>query len=100
MFVLFCTYFFTKLEQSKNLMKDILHCDRSTIIQYSINEDIQSAEILISSIEGKVLQQYKIEGSGKGQISIPANSLASGIYFYQLVVDGKKADVKQMELIK
>ena len=45
---------------------------------------------------------YKIMFSTKGeeQTTVSANTLFSGSYFYSVIIDGKKIDTKQMELLK
>jgi hypothetical protein len=74
--------------------------NESTIIKYSIGKNANSAFIIISSIDGREIQRHTINITNNGQIVIPANVLATGNYFYKLIVDGKQMDVKRMEIIK
>lgn len=72
----------------------------STTINYTINEDAKKAIIIVSAQNGVEINRYEVAPKGSGQLIIPANTLAAGIYFYQLVVDGKNVDVKSMEIIR
>ncbi len=73
--------------------------NQSTTIRYNLNGDIQNAAIIVTSLTGTEVGRYYISTTGS-QITIPAYTLAAGTYFYQLITDGKQADVKKMEIIK
>ncbi len=74
--------------------------NENTTIKYIINNDAKNALIVITSLEGREISRYAISSKGNGLITIPANSLSAGTYFYQLEIDGKQVDVKQMEIVK
>jgi hypothetical protein len=74
--------------------------NQSTTIKYNINGKAEDAIIVISSLQGIEINRYSISTYGTGEITIPANTLAAGTYFYQLIIDSEQIDIKQMELIK
>ncbi len=73
--------------------------NQTTSIKYFLNENVKNASIIITTLEGIEVNRYAISTSSN-QIIIPANSLSSGTYFYQLIVDSKLMDTKKMEIIK
>ncbi len=74
--------------------------DETTTIKYNINEEAKNAFIVLSSLEGAVINKYEIDRIGSGELIIPVNTLAAGTYSYQLIIDNKQVDVKRMEIIK
>ena len=70
----------------------------TTIIRYYLPESSGSAKITITNIKGQLLKSIALNGKGRGQINLSANTLAAGSYTYSLWVDGKQADSKQMLL--
>ncbi|MEO1654675.1 MAG: hypothetical protein AAFU64_14105, partial [Bacteroidota bacterium] len=73
--------------------------DQSTRIPYRLAEEVQEALILITDWQGKEVKRYILEASGEGEIHLQTERLASGLYLYSLVIDGKLSDTKRM-LIK
>ncbi|MCK5052217.1 MAG: T9SS type A sorting domain-containing protein [Candidatus Cloacimonetes bacterium] len=77
----------------------------STTISFELNfEEIDNIELLIYNLKGQKIQQYSILN---GQSSITWNGtdsndqlVSSGIYFYQLKVDGKPIAKKRCLLLK
>ncbi len=74
-----------------------------TTIQFTA-EDVESAEVIIYNIKGQKIRQYSIFNN---QSSIIWNGtdnnkqpVSSGIYFYELRVDGKNVAIKKMILLK
>ncbi len=74
--------------------------NKSTVIEYFIPENYTNATLKIYSSQGVEIKQYSIKQSGKGEITVEANTLAAGIYSYTLIVDNEAADVKQMIVTK
>lgn len=73
---------------------------RNTVIHYYIPSSAMAAQIVITSTTGQVLKQFNVSGKGAGQTVINGGELASGNYFYTLLVDGKKVATKQMSLLQ
>lgn len=69
-----------------------------TTVTYVVPDKAVNAAINIYDTNGKFIKEVKIGQKGKGQINIHANNLPSGVYSYQLVVDGKVLDGKKMVL--
>ena len=69
-----------------------------TIINYFIPNGIQKAYLQLTSLDGKILENIKINKPGEGQITFKAKGIAKGIYFFSLVLDGEVMITKQMVL--
>lgn len=74
--------------------------NQSTQIRYSVPANYSTAQIIITSVDGKSVRTYNVTGSGKGQITLNANELSAGTYNYSLNVDGKTVDTKSLVLTK
>ncbi len=74
--------------------------NNSTIIGYNVPPSSGHAQVVISDVSGQVLKAVSIENKGEGNISIPAGQLAAGSYFYTLIIDGARADTRQMIINK
>ncbi|MEI7675475.1 MAG: tail fiber domain-containing protein [Bacteroidales bacterium] len=72
----------------------------STIIKYSLSNEITAASILIFDMQGKLLKTEPLKGTGEGSITIHSSSLSPGMYIYALVANGKEIDTKRMILTK
>lgn len=71
-----------------------------TIISYYLPQDVKSAQLIITTINGVKLVAEQITNRGQGSIEIDAAKLASGNYLYTLNADDKKVDSKQFFLKK
>lgn len=67
-----------------------------TEITYFISDDVVNAQILFYNSAGKLIKSLAIDSRGEGSIVVSAQNLASGIYSYSIVADGKLIDTKQM----
>lgn len=70
--------------------------DKTSVIEYAIPRDIQSALILIHNLKGEEIKRYIIDRGGNGKIEISDGDLSSGFYLYTLVVDGIGISTKKM----
>jgi hypothetical protein len=70
--------------------------NQQTEIRFYIPALVKSAVIKITDTGNKELKSFSISERGASQISISAGTLAAGVYAYQLMVDGKVVDTKQM----
>ena len=68
----------------------------STLISYNIPDGFQKAQIIFSTVDGKVIKTHGITEKGKGVVNVFADDLTSGTYTYTLIVDGKNVDSKKM----
>jgi hypothetical protein len=72
----------------------------NTTITYSIPENTKSAMIIVYDLQGKELESYMLETTGRGAILIDGNTFKAGMYVYALIVDGVYIDSKKMVLTK
>ena len=73
----------------------------TTIINYNLPGNTVNAQLIITDGQGRVLKDVVLNNSkGPGQAIVNAGELASGIYFYSLVVNGRSVDTKKMILTK
>ncbi len=74
--------------------------NQSTQIRYTVPANYSSAQLIITSVDGKAVRTYTLSGSGKGQVTLNASELAVGSYTYTLNIDGKVVDSKNLVLTK
>lgn len=68
----------------------------NTVIKYYVPSRFAKAQIIFSTIDGKIIKTVDLLTHGSGSLNVFTNDLSSGIYSYSLVVDGKTIDAKQM----
>ncbi len=73
--------------------------NKLTSIEYEVVEDFTSCNIVITDLNGKSKFTKSITATGRGTLSLDVSSYATGIYYYSLIIDGKRIDSKKM-LIK
>jgi hypothetical protein len=67
-----------------------------TIINFSIPETVQKAQIHFYNSEGRIIQSVDINDRGLGSLTVFGSDLSSGIYTYTLVADGISVATKKM----
>ena len=67
-----------------------------TVINYFVPENTENASIVIFDITGKMIKEIDLETKGSAQIDLMMTNMPSGTYRYNLIVDGKMMDSKQM----
>jgi hypothetical protein len=68
-----------------------------TVINYTLNEGVQKAQILFYDNMGKLINSSELKTiAGNGLLTVFASDLSNGLYSYSLVVDGKVIDTKKM----
>ncbi len=67
-----------------------------TTITYNVPEKYGYAQIIFSTIDGRILKTVDLTKKGRGQLNVFANDLGNGLYTYSLIVDGKVIDTKKM----
>ena len=72
----------------------------NTVISYYLPASTGSASVIITDMNGKALQSFKLTQNGNGQILVGGNALASGTYNYTLIVNGTQVDTKRMIITK
>lgn len=72
----------------------------STVIRYRVPSSAGKAQIIVTNTAGNTVKAFTINTKGAGSVSINGGELSAGSYYYTLIIDGKKADSKQMILVK
>lgn len=72
----------------------------STVIRYRVPSSAGKAQIIVTNTTGTTVKAFTITTKGAGSVSINGGELSAGSYYYTLIIDGKKADSKQMILVK
>jgi len=70
-----------------------------TAIDYSVNPDANSAQVMVFDMTGKLLKTYEA-GKGANTLIISNTEFTPGMYHYSLVIDGKEFDTKRMIISK
>ena len=68
----------------------------STVITLNIPKDTKTATILIYDLSGKQVKSIPVNERGKTDITVYASDLTSGMYIYNLVVDGQVKVTRRM----
>jgi len=68
----------------------------STTIDYNIPNDFKKAQIIFSTMDGRIIKVVEVTVKGAGVLNVFGDDLSSGVYTYTLVVDGKTIDTKKM----
>jgi hypothetical protein len=74
--------------------------NENTFVKCYVPNSIKSAQLCVYNMQGAQLKCLEIAERGAIDIKIEAGALASGIYTYILIGDGKTSDAKQMILTK
>lgn len=72
----------------------------TTEIGLTIPDDAHDATLCIYDMTGKQLRQLPVSGRGKTSVVLTGEGLASGMYLYSLIIDGKLIDTKRMVFAK
>jgi len=71
---------------------------KETLIDYFIAERSASSSILVFDMNGKLLKTFKLEGNGKGTLTINGNDFQPGMYYYSLIINNKEIGTHKMIL--
>lgn len=71
----------------------------TTVIRYSLPENVNNALICIFNMQGSMLSQTPVSGS-TDRITINGSDYGPGMYIYSLIVNDKEMDSKRMILTK
>lgn len=64
-------------------------------IDYNIAQSYSNASLTVYNLIGNSLQTVRLDAP-KGSVNIPTSSMNAGVYFYSIVVDGKKILTKKL----
>ncbi len=68
----------------------------TTSIKYFVPLRYKNAAIVFSNTSGQIIDNVALKDLGDQELFFNSDSLASGMYYYTLYVDGRKADTKKM----
>ncbi len=71
----------------------------NTVIKYYLPATTKTAQLTITDCKGTTLKTIALSNKGNAQVTLSAGSLTAGNYFYSLIVDGKRTDTKQMQIM-
>lgn len=71
---------------------------QSTVIKYSLENDASDAKICVYGLNGNQLKCYLLEHGGYGSITIFADELTAGMYYYSLIADATLIGTERMVL--
>ena len=67
-----------------------------TSITYFLADGVTAGEMVFYDMYGKEIQRVKLENNGMAKLDLTTQDLASGIYSYTLIADGKVIDTMKM----
>ncbi len=70
----------------------------NTVIEYSLPETVQTANIYIYDMNGAQIMQIPVTERGLSSVTVNGGHLNAGMYLYSLIADGKVIDTKRMIL--
>lgn len=68
----------------------------TTSIKYFVPTNHKQAAIVFSNTSGQIIDNVPLEKLGDQEMFFNSDSLAAGMYYYTLFVDGRKIDTKKM----
>lgn len=67
-----------------------------TTINYYLPQIVNNAKMVFYNDMGKSIKEVVLENKGNASVVLKTSELATGVYSYSIVVDGKTADTKRM----
>jgi hypothetical protein len=67
-----------------------------TVIPYYLPRNAQNANMLITNTQGQMLKRIRLEGTGKGELTLQTADLNKGQYQYTLIIDGRQIQTRKM----
>lgn len=71
----------------------------STLIPYSLPQDVQNASLNITDVTGRLIATYDLQ-EGERSIEFDASDLKEGVYYYTMYVNKNMVSTKKMIIIK
>lgn len=73
--------------------------DRETVIPITLDDNAINAILYIRDFNGEPSGEFLIKERGETSVTIEANTLKPGIYFYSLIVNGKLVKTRRMLIL-
>ncbi|GAB1307322.1 hypothetical protein KH5_00050 [Urechidicola sp. KH5] len=100
-FVLFAVGVFANNNMSKTtigIANNAVITDVETSLSFFVPTEHKEVFIFVSDENNRVFQKVKVYQRGNGKIFCDKTGLKPGIYYYTLVIDGKKADQQKLQV--
>ena len=72
----------------------------TTNIEMYIQPTVRVARVKVIDMTGRSLQNIEVHGRGRTSVSVSSDNMATGVYMYSFIVDGKVVDIKRMAVTK
>jgi hypothetical protein len=72
--------------------------NQTTIVKCYVPQGSQNVSLLVFDLNGTLKSTFAINETGTVNITINANQLISGMYYYTLIINGQEIDTKKMIL--
>jgi hypothetical protein len=72
--------------------------NQTTVVKCYVPTGSQNVSLMVFDLNGTLKETFPINSTGTVNITINANQLISGMYYYTLIVDGNEVDTKKMIL--
>jgi hypothetical protein len=72
----------------------------TTTIDMFIQPSVRVARVQVIDMTGRPVQNIEIHGRARTSVSVSSDNLATGIYIYSFIVDGRVVDTKRMVVTK
>lgn len=73
---------------------------QSTVIEYTLPDNVGAARLVLTDAAGRMLKNYNLNKSPGGNITLNTGTLASGVYNYSLIVDGKVIQTRKLTVAR
>lgn len=64
-------------------------------VDYAMSSEIRDAKLIFYNVLGSQMQEYSLS-KNESKLRINTREMSTGLYFYQLALDGKKVATKKM----
>ena len=71
-----------------------------TTIDLYVPHAAKVARVVVNDLSGRSLKNIEVTGRGKTSVTIGSRDMNNGMYFYSLLVDGKRRDTKRMAITR
>jgi len=74
--------------------------ESETTIDLYVPHAAKVARVIVNDLSGRSLKNIEVTGRGKTSVTIGSGDMNNGMYFYSLLVDGKRLDTKRMAITR
>ena len=74
--------------------------ESETTIDLYVPHAAKVARVIVNDLSGRSLKNIEVTGRGKTSVTIGSGDMNNGMYFYSLLVDGKRQDTKRMAITR